>query len=205
MTRARHWRTMGSCRRLAQLWKASRGATIVEFAIVAPVLLLLLFGIFDVGYMVYAEAVLHGAAEQAARSSSLETGDTAKADAYVKSMIQGLLPGAAVTTSRKSYYDFNDIARPEVWNDKNNNNTCDNGEAYTDENGNGRWDADIGNSGNGGADDVVVYTVTVTYTPLFPNPFVGGTGKSRTLTASTVRKNQPYATQKEYGASAGTC
>ena len=52
---------------------------------------------------------------------------------------------------------------------------------YVDENGNGSWDADIGKSGNGGANDVVMYTVSVEYDPLFPNPFVdNGTG-TRTL------------------------
>ena len=38
-----------------------RGATIVEFAIVAPVFLTLLLGIFDFGHAIYAQSVLQGA------------------------------------------------------------------------------------------------------------------------------------------------
>ncbi|MEJ2459167.1 MAG: pilus assembly protein [Novosphingobium sp.] len=173
--------------RLAGLHKARDGATIVEFALAAPVFLMVLIGIFDAGYMAYATGVLHGAVQEAGRNSSLETADTSAADAYVTGVMQGVLPGAVVTTARTSYYDFSDIARPEAWNDANNSGTCDNGESYTDENGTGQWDADIGASGNGGANDVVVYTVTVTYTPVFPNPFLPGTGGTRKLTASTVK------------------
>ena len=192
-------------RGLAELRTAREGAAIIEFAVAAPVLLLVLIAVFDLGYMIYASAVLHGAVQEAARSSSLETADTSAADAYVTSVMQNVLPGATVTTTRKSYYDFSDIARPETWDDSNNDGICDDGESYTDENGNGQWDADVGESGNGGADDVVVYTATVTYEPLFPNPFISGTSEMRTMSASTVKKNQPFASQTEYGSSAGTC
>ncbi|MCJ2179455.1 TadE/TadG family type IV pilus assembly protein [Novosphingobium album (ex Hu et al. 2023)] len=199
------WSTTALGHKMAALRKARDGAAIVEFALAAPVLIMLLIGIFDLGYMVYAKSILNGAIQHAARSSSLETADTSAADAYISSVMKEVLPGAQVTMTRKSYYDFTDIARPESWNDANNNGTCDNDEAYTDENGNGQWDADVAKSGNGGADDVVIYTVTVTYTPLFPNPFIEGTSASRTLSASTVKKNQPFSSQTSYGSSAGVC
>jgi Flp pilus assembly protein TadG len=44
-----------------------RGSVIVEFAIVGPVFLLLLLSIFELGYMVYVQTVLDGAARDAAR------------------------------------------------------------------------------------------------------------------------------------------
>jgi hypothetical protein len=118
--------------------------------------------------------------------------------------VQKIAPGAKVTTSRVSYYDFADIGRAEAWNDRNGNGTCDHNESYTDENGNGQWDADIGVSGNGGADDVVMYTVTVQYDRLFKMPLTPGE-TTRTITATAVRKNQPYANQDGYGHEAGTC
>jgi Flp pilus assembly protein TadG len=189
-------------RRFAQ---ASDGGAIVEFAIVAPVFLLLLLGTFDIGQMVYAKAILNGAVELAARSGTLETADTTAADNMVKAAVLPILPNATITTTRKSYLDFTDIARAEKWTDNNHDGTCDNGEPYVDENGNGQWDADIGKSGNGGADDVVLYTVTVTYQPIFTATFMSNYGATRTLTATGVRKNQPFATQTSYGSSAGTC
>lgn len=172
---------------------------------VAPVLIMLIIGICDIGYMAYSTAVLRGAVETAARSSSLETADTTEADAQVTEAVRNILPDATVATTRKSYYDFTNIDQPEPWDDENDNATCDDGEVYTDENGNDQWDADVGVSGNGGANDVVVYTATVTYTPLFPIPFIDGSDAARTLTASSVKKNQPFATQAEPGSSAETC
>ncbi|WP_240197868.1 TadE/TadG family type IV pilus assembly protein [Novosphingobium sp. P6W] len=182
-----------------------RGVTAIEFAVTAPVLFMLLIGIYDMGHMAYLNAVLHGAVNQAARIGALEIADTAKADTYVTNLVKGVAPGATVTSKRVSYYDFADIKRAESWNDKNGNGTCDNSESYTDENRNGRWDADIGTTDNGGANDVVLYTVTVTYTPVFVNPFVSNAKNARTLIASAVSKNQPYALQEKYGSAAGVC
>jgi hypothetical protein len=123
----------------------------------------------------------------------------------VKNALKPILPNATVTTSRKSYYDFSDVGRAEKWTDTNNNGTCDNGEPFVDENASGGWESDIGTSGNGGADDVVLYTVTVTYKPIFTAKFMPSYNATRTMTATGVRKNQPFASQTAMGSSAGTC
>jgi Flp pilus assembly protein TadG len=191
-----------AARRLA---RARDGSTIVEFAIVSPVFLILLLGVFDIGQMAYGKAVLNGAVEKAARSGSLETADTTAADTLVTNTIKPVLPNATVTTSRKSYYDFADVSRKEKWTDTNGNGTCDNGENYVDENRSGSWESDVGKSGNGGAGDVVLYTVTVTYKPIFTARWFSTYNTNRTLSAVGVRKNQPFADQTDYGSSAGTC
>ena len=77
--------------------------------------------------------------------------------------------------------------------------------AYVDENGSGQWEADVGKAGNGGAGDVVIYTVRATYTPLFKIPFMSETWNSRTMTASAVKKNQPFGDQAALATTAGTC
>ena len=188
-----------------RLGSDQRGATLVEFALIVPVFLMLLLGLFDLGQLAYAKAILSGAVHQAARSSSLETGDTTKADAHVAEMVRRIAPGAAVRSSRVSYYDFADLGRPERWDDVNNDGTCSKGEGYVDENNNGRWDADIGVAGNGGAGDVVIYTVDVTYPPLFGLPLIPGGSDDRVISASVVKKNQPFADQARYSSGAGTC
>lgn len=196
----------GALRRLrADCRGDTRGVTAIEFAVAGPVLIILLMGIFDLGHMAYIRAVLQGGVQQVARNGTLETAETEAGDAYVKRLVDGVAPGAKVEITRSSYFDFTDIARPEAWNDKNNNSICDNGESYTDENKNGHWDADVGKSGNGGANDVVVYTVKVTYTPVFPVPGLTDGNTRRTLSATAVRKNQPYALQQAVGSAAGTC
>ncbi|HEX7709910.1 MAG TPA: TadE family protein [Sphingomonadaceae bacterium] len=184
------------------LRKDCSGSVLVEFALTAPLWIYLVMSSLDLGQLAYAKSILDGATQDAARNASLETGDTTAADAMVAKQVRRIAPGATVTTSRVSYYDFADIGRPEKWTDKDRDGECDNSEPYTDENGNGQWDADIGKSGNGGADDVVMYTVTVTYDRLFKMPLSPGVS-TRTISATAVRKNQPFASQEGYNESAG--
>ena len=200
--------------RLASLHRDSSGVAAIEFAIVAPVFITLLIGTLDIGHWVYAKAVLAGAVQKAARESTLEDANTTTADDAVMDVIGSVLPGAVLTSTRKSYYDFTDVGRPESWNDvknnavaspKNSDGICNNGETYTDENGNDQWDADVGVSGNGGASDVVFYTVTVTYSPVFRLPYAPASWAQRTISATAVRKNQPFSKQSGYGSTAGTC
>jgi hypothetical protein len=56
------------------------------------------------------------------------------------------------------YGSFEDIGRPEPFTDGNRNNRPDPGE-YTDVNGNGQWDDDMGRAGLGGPNDIVLYEV----------------------------------------------
>jgi Flp pilus assembly protein TadG len=177
----------------------------VEFALIAPTFLILLLGMLDIGQMVYAQSVLNGAVQLAARDASLESGDTGAADALVLSHVGRIMPGVALESTRRNYYDFVDIDRAERWNDADDNSRCDDGEAYTDENDNGQWDADIGRSGNGGANDVVIYTVRARYDSLFRTPFTPAAWATRTLVSSVIKKNQPFADQAVYSADAGTC
>ncbi|MFA9200717.1 MAG: TadE/TadG family type IV pilus assembly protein [Cypionkella sp.] len=190
---------------LTRLPADAAGVTIVEFALVAPVFLLMLMGMLDFGQMIYGKTILSGAVEAAARSSSLEGGDTAAADALVVDRVKHVLPGVQIVSTRTSYYDFADIGRSEQWNDANGNGSCDNGEAFTDENSDGDWDREIGVTGNGAANDVVMYSVRATYAPVFKIPFMPAMWNTRTLNSTAIRKNQPYATQQAYSSTAGTC
>ncbi|MFZ5744524.1 MAG: TadE/TadG family type IV pilus assembly protein [Pseudomonadota bacterium] len=188
-----------------RLRRDRQGVTALEFTLVAPVFLLLIMGIFDVGQMAYGLAVLNGSVQKAARDSALETANVETIDNIVKRQVSPIFPGATYRSTRTSYTDFIDIGRAERWNDANNDDECNNNESYVDENDNGRWDAEIGESGNGGASDVVIYRFTVNYTSTFAVPFMPDTWNERELTATAIRKNQPFATQDGYGSTAGTC
>jgi Flp pilus assembly protein TadG len=181
------------------LLQDSSGAGTIEFALVIPMFLMLIFGVIDLGQMVYGQSVLNGAVQQAARNSTLEIANTTTTDQLVRDTVTPVLPGATVTSTRTNYYE-------EKWTDSNANGRCDNGEPYVDENGNGHWDSDIGESGNGSANDVVIYTVTAVYTPVIAIPLVAGAFRQQiTLTSSAVKKNQPFANQVSYGTVTGTC
>ncbi|MGB7374571.1 TadE/TadG family type IV pilus assembly protein [Pontixanthobacter sp.] len=190
---------------LRRLLADERGTSVMEFGLMITVFMTLLLGLFDLGQMAYANAILKGAVQDAARSSSLETSNTAAADMEVAAAVRAVAIDAVVRSSRVSYFDFEDVDRPESWNDEDGDGMCNDGEAYTDENRNGQWDEDIGKTGNGGAGDVVIYTVKIEYDPLFPNPFIPGGTSKRELSASSVKKNQPFADQAKYGSDAGVC
>ncbi len=188
--------------RLSSVLRALRrdqaGATLVEFAIIAPTFMIMLMGAFDIGYSVYLRAVLNGSIHEAARDSTLESGPAAEAaiDDNVEKMVQMVAKSARVDFDRKSYYDFEDVKRAETINENTPaNGKCDSGETFEDENGNGIWDADVGATGFGGPRDIVMYTVTVTYDKLFPLYGLIGMPQQGTMSISTVLKNQPYGQQ----------
>jgi len=174
------------------------GATLVEFALIAPVMLLLLMGLFDLCYRSYAQAVLTGAVQQAARRGTLEgnsgTDTLAKMDAAVISQMRPVANNLTWQSSRKFYRGFASIA-PESFDDANHNNRYDPGECFSDINGNKRWDTDPGNEGQGGANDVTVYTMRVTYPRLFPLSGLMGLSSTQEISSSTALKNQPYGSQ----------
>ena len=74
-----------------------RGAAAVEFALIAPIFLLVLFGIMDFGYMINRSSIINNAARDAAREASLG-GDQAAVEAAANLTLTGV-PGATVSTS----------------------------------------------------------------------------------------------------------
>ncbi len=187
---------------LRALGRDTAGVTIVEFAIVAPVLLTLIFGVLDLGHGLYMQSVLQGAVQDAGRDAGLESGRTAQAtiDESVRSSVQAVMPfipDEDIAIKRSNYATFSDVGVPEDYEDTNNNDTYDITECFTDQNGNAQWDDDIGADGLGGADDVVYYEVTVGYDRLFPLWSMIGLSQRTTAQATTVMRNQPFGEQAE--------
>ena len=75
---------------------------------------------------------------------------------------------------------------------------CDPGENYMDANHNGIWDEDGGNTGQGGAKDVVIIEVKVNYDRLFPAAGMIGYDDAVELVSDSVIANQPYGQQTQY-------
>lgn len=188
-----------------RLRRDRRGATLIEFAMVAPVMLLLMMGLGDLLFQVYAQAVLTGAVQKAARDSGIQAADSTTIDATVIATIRPLIknltancaanPGAGTWCStRKSYDTFSQVP-PEPLFDTNGNNVRDPGECFIDQNGNGVWDVDRGTTGQGGASAVALYTMTITYARMFPVARLFGWSSTQTISSILVLKNQPYASQ----------
>lgn len=184
-----------------------RGVTIIEFAIISPVMLLLIMGLGDILYQEYAQSILNGALQKAGRDSSIQGGgdNTGTIDTKVVSLVSTIMktptqacPATAAgswCSVRKNYDTFTQVA-PEPFTDSDGDGRCDHGEPFYDQNANGTWDADPGNAGQGGANDVTLYTMTITYPRLFPVAGMMGWASTQTIAASTLLKNQPYATQQ---------
>ncbi|MBN2972035.1 pilus assembly protein [Roseomonas aeriglobus] len=184
----------------------ARGVTAVEFAIVAPVMCLLLMGALDVSHTLYTRAVLQGIVQKTARDSTLESGaeenTQTQLDDKVRAQAKAMYNGATIVITRRFYRTFTEAAaaRAETYTDTNDNKTCDAGEPYSDANGNGVWDRDGGNAGQGGAKDATLYTVRMTYPRIVPVAGFVGLGTTQTVTAQTVLENQPYGDQASYAA-----
>lgn len=193
---------------LRQLATDCRGATIVEFAMVTPALLLTLMGLFDMSHNMYTAQMLNGAIQQAARNSTIEGagGREAALDAIVTRSVKAVSPNATVRFTRTAYRDFTSVGRPEDWSDVDNDGSCNNGEPFEDANGNGTWDRDPGSSGFGGARDAVLYTVTIDYPRLFPIArLIPGQSEQMQMQSSTVLRNQPFGLSEAPAPVTGNC
>jgi hypothetical protein len=193
-------------RTLALLLRDTRGATIVEFAAVAPVLLMVVLGLMGLSYNLYAATLLEGAIQEAARDSGLEgaDGQTMAIDLKVRGIVDDIVSDADIEFDRRAYTDFSDVARPEDFTDTDGDGLCTGGEPFEDVNGNGTWDQDRGSEGLGGARDAVLYSVTVSYPRLFSVMKLLGFTETVSAQTRTVLRNQPYGNQDK-AVTVGNC
>lgn len=190
-----------------------QGVTIIEFAILAGPILMMVIGGLDVGYQSYLRLITQGALNDAARTAAVENpiigvqGNTI--EQQVENMIRGSIvaPNSEITVTQQSYFDFSDIGNPERLLKDNNNNgqfDADDNDCYEDANGNERYDEDAGANGNRGANDVVFYTVTLEMPRLFPtHAFIPGLSDTLTYEFETAVRNQPYDEQEAPGVICG--
>lgn len=85
---------------LGRLGRCERGAELVEMAIVTPILLLLVMGIVDFGFLFQRYVVLTNAAVEGARVATMPGYTTADAQARVQAYAaNGGIPGAVTATA----------------------------------------------------------------------------------------------------------
>jgi len=177
-----------------RLRRDQRGNAIVEFALTAPLFLIIVFGIMDFSWQFYARLELQGVVNAAARAATLEGNalNQTTLDSEVRRKVLNVFPKGEVSFTRKAYDSFSEVGDPEAFTDANGNGQYDSGECFEDVNGNSSWDADRGQAGNGGAEDVVLYTASLKMARVLPVWAFLGQSQQSTLTASTVLRNQPY-------------
>ncbi|MEP6786347.1 MAG: TadE/TadG family type IV pilus assembly protein [Sphingomonadales bacterium] len=180
-----------------RLRQDDRGATLIEFAMVVPVMLVVIMGLLDMTYRLYATAVFQGAVQKASRAGTLASNntsqiaiDTAIKDAF-KEINSGVTDSSFVFT-RRNFSNFTNADKLEP--STGPGGICAAGYTYADLNNSNSYD-DGAQSGQGGAQDAVLYTAQVTYQSIFPVASLYGAPRTPTIKATTILRNQPFATQ----------
>ncbi len=187
-----------SSKALLHLLRARDGVTAVEFAFVAPVLILILFAIIEFSLIMMVNNIMESATNMSSRlgkTGFIAAGKTREdtITAAVRERAGSLIDPDRLSVSTKVYRTFGEINRPEPWHDTNGNGVPDPGE-YTDINGNGVYDTDMARAGYGNAGDIVVYTIKYPWSITTPimRELIGNESGEYPLTAHAVVKNEPY-------------
>ena len=158
------------------------GSTAEEFALIAPVFILLLLIIFELGYMIFTQSVLDGAARTAARM--IRTGQVQVAgnplstfQAVLCANISGVVPCGSVATDVESFGTFSSMSLPPLTKDKNGNVTNN-------------------TFSPGNPNSAVAVRVAYTYHFFVPlvAQFLNPGGNGVVLLSTVVFKNEPYPT-----------
>lgn len=182
------------------------GAAAVEFALAFPVVMVLTMGIVEVGYISFAESTLEGAVREASRAGVTNFAPTGMTrEEFVHSQITKFMEKfhlvdtdgtGGIEIETVVYDDFADVGRPEPFSDADPiNGVYDDGECFTDINGNGVWDSDMGAAGLGESGGVVVYRANVDLvllTPVF-RYLIDRESGSIHLNAATAVRNEPFS------------
>lgn len=195
-----------------RLIKDKKGASILEFALVAPVLLLILISGVELGYKAYLRSVANGVVERAGRMASTGSMSDSQIDLFIRDQLSVIAMGSdvnsAVTIRKLNYFNFSNVGAGEkITGDTAPIGTYNSTDCYEDRNNNGVFDATTGGSlGLGGADDIVFYEVDVVVPRLLPfegivrmlNPtanFSNNNANTEIVSARTIVRNQPFASQ----------
>lgn len=192
--------------RLVQLFGRLRGhqdgASAIEFALAAPLVFLLTFGIIEMGLVLFTWVVMEGSMREASRFgiTGVDPDDASRLERIVEiveEMTFGMVDVSTADVDVRKYPTFADVGKGESFKDTNPaNGKYDPGELFTDCNGNGKWDNDRGNPDDpGGSGEVVMYTIRYDYPLIMPmiSDLLGEDGKLP-LSATVVVRNEPWDT-----------
>ncbi len=191
--------------RLRTLFRRTDGGPAIEFALLAPVLFLVTFGIIDIGIMLFTWVMMEGGLREAARyaiTGAAPTQTQSRLDEVIKIVgdkTLGLIDLGEARIDARAYPTFDDVDKGETFVDAGDmNGRYDAGESFTDCNSNGKWDGDRGKANDAGESaDVVLYTFEYDYplmTPVLTDLI--GTGGKFPLRASVLVRNEPWETGK---------
>ena len=175
--------------------KNTHGNTIIEFAVIAPILFLMLSGIIELGLILFTTSAMEGATNVGSRIGKTNFYTGTRED-YIRNQIISLTGGflntSSLTISILSYNSFANIGQPEPCLIPATA-PCPGiaGVNFTDINGNGTWDQDQGSATAGGSGSVVLYRTSYPwrlFTPIMAGLL--GTNGIYTITAVAAVRNE---------------
>lgn len=185
------------------------GATAVELAMIAPVLIVVLVGIIEVSMAMFINTVVEGSLKDASRLGL--TGQIQEGSSNTQALVDmlndaslGLLGLTTADVTTLVYENFAYVGQGEEYIDLNGDGNWTPGpftdtdgtvypagEPWVEVNGNGVYDADFGVAGLGAQGDIVLYTVKYNWNFLSGQviPILSGIIP---MHASIVVRNEPY-------------
>ncbi len=182
-----------------------------------PILLLMTFGAIEIGLIMATLTTLEGGLREASRYgiTGLSPTDSTRAEkirAILKDHTIGIVDFSEATFTVKTYPSFSGVGQPEPFVDsaagtEEDPNPCHNDkyddpstgcvETFTDLDGDGVWDEDIGKDGAGMGGEVVAYEVKVPWHVITPfvGPLMAPDGVIP-LRATIVVRNEPNLYQE---------
>jgi Flp pilus assembly protein TadG len=183
---------------LSRFLRCRKGVSALEFAFIAPAILLTLTGIIDLMMVMFVSALMEGGLRDGARlgRTGFQPVGTTREEAILQKIADatlGLIDMNQAQVTTLEYNSFAAIGQPEDFTDTNANSQYDVGEPWVDVNGNGVWDADQGTPGAGGSSSIVLYKITYDWTLLTPLlPRILPNGDRISLQASVAVRNEPW-------------
>lgn len=196
---------------LRRLVRREHGATLVEFAMLSPVLILMIAGGIELGRLALIKSTLETTTSAAAREVlvDMNISEDERERELRRIISEGLQPlgktsADPVRIETKVFRNFGD-SYPESFSDLNGNGRYDwpsgnfPGEPFDDRNGNGRFDMAIQKEGKlGGVGDVVSYEVYLPVDLLFG--FLAadwGLSNGLVLKSEVVLRNEPIRSSRQ--------
>jgi Flp pilus assembly pilin Flp len=185
---------------LRKFTSRQEGATLIEYAAIAPVLILLTMAIIEFGLMLFTELALESAVTRVSRTVTIgDTGGAPDRVTYIKGQLleetealmyadRIIISTEVVNSGQRSYIE------PEtcLTNPPRLGPSCPPGIPFVDRNNNGLYDAGNLGSNVGQASDLVEVKVALPwafFTPLISEFFESGVYVIR---ASAIVKNEPF-------------
>ncbi len=184
---------------LRRFLRCRKGVSALEFALVAPIMLLTITGIIDLMLVMFVTALMEGGLRDASRlgRTGFQPAGTTREQAILDKIADatiGLVDINQAQVTTLMYEDFGSIGQPEEYTDTNGNSQYDAGEPWIDTNPNGVWDEDQGAAGIGSSSTVVLYKVRYNWRLLTPLlPAILPNGYDFPIEVSLAVRNEPWS------------